>query len=152
VENHLHRQIREAVETLLTGLTTTGSKVYANRLQPMADGNLPGLRIFMDQEESSVLTVHAPQMQDRQLGIIVECCAKVSAAPGSTPLDDTLDQISKEVEVALSAGVTLGGKNLPVTYLGMQFDDELVDKPIGIKRLRFSLNYSAYSNAPDVLI
>ncbi|MFA6121918.1 MAG: hypothetical protein WCT35_04895 [Sideroxydans sp.] len=144
--NHLHRQIREAVETLLTGLTTTDTKVYANRLQPMADANLPGLRIFMDSEESTVLTVHTPQLQERQLGIIVECCAKAS-----TSLDDTLDQISKEVETAVAAGITLSSKHLPITYLGMQFDDDLADKPVGVKRLRFSIDYTAYSNAPDVL-
>lgn len=144
--NHLHRQIREALETLLSGLTTTQSRVYANRLQPMTDATLPGLRIYADQEEASVLTVHSPQMQERRLELIVECCAKASTA-----LDDTLDQISKEVEVAISAGITLSGKTLPITYLGMQFDDELADKPVGIKRLRFSIEFSAMNNAPDVL-
>jgi len=145
--NHLHRQIREAVETLLTGLATTGAKVYANRLQPMADANLPGLRVFMDDEEVEVLTLHDPYMQERRLTLIVECCAKAS-----TTLDDVLDGSSKEVEIALSGGITLGGKVLPCVYSGMQFDDALADKPVGIKRLRFFINYSAMSNAPDVLI
>lgn len=144
--NHLHRQIREAVETLLTGLTTTGSRVYANRLQPLADANLPGLRVFMDEEEVEVLTIHAPYMQDRKLSLIVECCAKAN-----TTLDDTLDGSSKEVEAALSGGITLSGQVLPCVYAGMQFDDALADKPVGVKRLRFFVTYTAMSNAPDVL-
>lgn len=144
--NHLHRQIREAVETLLTGLTTTGTKVYANRLQPLMDANLPGLRIFMDEEEAEALTIHAPQMLERKLTMIVECCAKAVAT-----LDDTLDASSKEVEIALSGGITLGGKKLLCTYAGMQFDDALADKPAGVKRLRFLISYTAMSNAPDVL-
>ena len=144
---HLHRQIREAVETLLTGLTTTGSRVYANRLQPMADANLPGLRVYMDQEEAEGLTVHTPQVQSRKAMLVVECCAK-----SSTALDDTLDGSSKEVEIALASGVTLSGKNVPIFYVGMEFDDDLADKPIGVKRLRFSVNFTAMSNAPDVLI
>lgn len=145
--NHLHRQIREAVETLLTGLTTTGARVYANRLQPMADANLPGLRVFMDDEECEQLTIHTPVVQDRRLTMIVECCAK-----DATSLDDTLDASSNEVEVALASGITLNGKVLPCVYTGMQFDDALSDKPVGIKRLRFFVTYSAASNAPDVLI
>lgn len=144
--NHLHRQIREAVETLLTGLTTTGAKVYANRLQPLADANLPGLRVFMDDEEADALTIHAPYMQERKLSMIVECCAKVA-----TSLDDTLDASSKEVETALSGGITISGKVLPCVYSGMQFDDALADKPVGVKRLRFFVTYTAMSNAPDVL-
>lgn len=145
--NHLHRQIREAVETLLSGLATTSTRVYANRLQPMADANLPGLRVFMDEEECESLTVHSPQMQDRRLAMIVECCAKAA-----TNLDDTLDASSKEVETALSTGITISGKVLPATYSGMQFDDAISDKPVGIKRLRFFITYTAESNAPDVLI
>jgi hypothetical protein len=144
--NHLHRQLREALETLLTGLATTGTRVYANRLQPMADANLPGLRVFMDEEKADILTVHYPQMQDRNLAVIIECCAKAS-----TVLDDTLDQISKEVEIAVAPGITIGSKTLAVFYAGMQFDDDLADKPVGIKRLRFNLIYTAMSNAPDVL-
>lgn len=144
--NHLHRQIREAVETLLGGLATTSTRVYANRLQPLADANLPGLRVFMDDEEVDSLTIHAPLMQDRKLGLVVECCAKAA-----TNLDDTLDASSMEVETALAAGITLSGKVLPAVYTGMQFDDAISDKPVGIKRLRFSITYTAMSNAPDVL-
>ena len=144
--NHLHKQIRDALKTALTGLATTGSRVYANRLQPMADANLPGLRIFTDAEEVEALTLHAPAMQSRRLELVVECCAK--AASG---LDDTLDQISKEVEVAMASGITISGISLEVMYLGMQFDDDLADKPVGVKRLRFSIGYTATSNAPDVL-
>jgi hypothetical protein len=144
--DHLHKQIRTAVATLLNNLTTTSTRVYPNRLQPMADANLPGLRIFMDSEDASAITVHSPVVLERQLAVVVECCAKASTA-----LDDTLDLSSKEVETALAAGITLSSRNLPVTYTGMQFDDDLADKPIGIKRLRFSIDYTAMSNTPDVL-
>lgn len=144
--NHLHKQIRDAVKTALTGLTTTASRVWANRLQAMQDANLPGLRIYADEETAEVGTIHAPYLQSRELTLTVEACAK--AASG---LDDTLDQIAKEVEVALSAGVTISGQVLPVIYTGMSFDDELLDKPVGVKRMRYSIQYTAMSNAPDVL-
>lgn len=144
--NHLHKQIRDAVETKCTSLTTTGSRVYANRLQPMAEANLPGLRIYTDEESVAIATIHAPSMQERTLTIVVEGCAK--AASG---LDDTLDQIAKEVETALAGGITVGSATLYPDYTGMSYSDEQLDKPIGVKRMTFSLLYTAMSNAPDVL-
>jgi hypothetical protein len=85
--------------------------------------------------------------QDRTLALSV-----VAVAKASTALDDTLDLMSKEVETALANGLTLSGKNLPVLYAGMQFEDEASDKPVGIKRMRFTISFTAMSNAPDVLI
>lgn len=143
--NHLHRQIRERVETMLTGLTTTGSRVYANRLHPLTDANLPGLRIYMDEEE--VIESGIDKVQTRRPMLIVECCAKAT-----TTLDDTLDGSSKEVEIALSGGITLGSNWIDAEYAGMQFDDALAEKPCGLKRLRFAITFTAAANAPDVLI
>ena len=143
--DHLHKQIRAALVTALTGLATTGARVYANRLRPMQDADLPGLRIYLDEEEAEGLLIHSPEMYDRRLTIVVEGVAKASSA-----LDDTLDQISKEVEIALAAGLTVAGRSLEVFYSGMQFTDEQLDKPVGVKRMSFSLTYTAMSTTPDV--
>ncbi len=144
--DHLHTQIRNALKTALGGLVTSASRVYANRLQPMADANLPGLRIYADDEQAEAQTVHAPYLAERRLQVVVECCAK-----HATVLDDTLDLMSKEVEIALAAGITVAGRVLDVVYTGMNFDDEQSDKPVGVKRLQFSITYTAMSNAPDTL-
>ena len=144
--DHLHKQIRGAVVTKLTGLTTSGSRVYANRLAPLPDTAQPSLTITLDEETSEGLTVHHPQAQGRTLTLAVSAIAKASAG-----LDDTLDLMSKEVEVALSSGITIGSVHLDVLYTGMQFDDEQLDKPVGIKRMTFSIEFTAMSNAPDAL-
>ena len=144
--DHLHKQIRGAVVTKLTGLTTSGSRVYANRLAPLPDTTLPSLTITLDDETAEGLTVHQPQAQERTLTLAVSAMAKASAG-----LDDTLDLMSKEVEIALSGGITIGGVHLDVLYTGMQFDDEQLDKPVGVKRMTFSIVFTAMNNAPDVL-
>lgn len=59
--------------------------------------------------------------------------------------------MSKEVEVALAAGITVGSRTLDVFYNGMSFEDEQSDKPVGIKRMSFTIPYTAAANAPDVL-
>ncbi|OQZ07386.1 MAG: hypothetical protein B6D36_00160 [Planctomycetes bacterium UTPLA1] len=145
--NHLHKQIRDALVTALTGLATTGSRVFANRLRPMQDTDLPGLRIYLDDEQAETLTVDSPYVQQRTLTASVEACAKVAIG-----LDDTLDLISKEVEIALSAGLTIGSRTLDVFYTGMRFDEEQLDKPVGVKRMQFSILFRAMHNAPDALI
>src|SRR5574343_361509 len=109
--NHVHKQIRDAVKTALTGLATTGSRVWANRLQVMQDADLPGLRIYADDETSADLSMHAPGISERQLTLVVE--AVVKAVSG---LDDTLDQIAKEVETALAGTITVSGKPLDIAY------------------------------------
>lgn len=145
--DHLHKQIRTAVVTALTGLTTSGSRVYANRLAPLPDTTSPSLLITLDEETSDGLTIHTPQAQQRTLSLFVAAVVKTS-----TNLDDTLDLMSKEVEIALSAGITVGIRLLEVFYQGMSFEDEQSDKPVGIKRMSFSIPFTAMSNAPDVLI
>lgn len=145
--DHLHKQIRGALVTALTGLTTSGARVYANRLAPLPDTTSPSLLITLDDESAAGLTIHSPQAQDRTLTLSVAAVAKASSN-----LDDTLDLMSKEVEVALSAGITVGGRLLEVFYTGMSFEDQQSDKPVGIKRMSFSVQFSAMSNAPDVLI
>jgi len=59
--------------------------------------------------------------------------------------------MSKEVETALAAGITVGSRTLDVFYTGMSFDDEQSDKPVGIKRMQFSIQFTAAANAPDAL-
>lgn len=144
--DHLHKQIRDKLETLLTGLTTSGNRVYANRLQPLADANLPGLRIYADDERAEAQTIHAPYLLEHTLQIAIECCAKAVSN-----LDDTLDLMSKEVETAMAAGITISSHVLVPVYTGMSFDDAQSDKSVGVKRLQFSITYTAMSNAPDTL-
>ena len=48
---HLRKQIRDNFVTALTSLSTTGSRVYASRVYPMAAANLPGLCVYAKSEE-----------------------------------------------------------------------------------------------------
>lgn len=144
--DHLHKQIRSAVVTKLTGLTTSGSRVYANRLQPLPDAMSPTLLVTLDEEIATQATFHTNPIYERDLRLSVAAIYKAASA-----LDDTLDLMSKEVETALAAGITVGSRTLDVFYAGMSCDGEQADKPVGIKRMSFSIQYTAAANAPDVL-
>ena len=97
--NHLRRQIREQVGTTLTGLSTTGSNVFQSRVYPMESAGLPGLCICTQNEDVSIDAMGATRKVGRDLELIVE-----GYATGSN-LDDTLDQIGKEVETALAGDI-----------------------------------------------
>ena len=69
--DHAHKQIRTAIVTALTNLTTTATRVYANRLRPMADADVPGLRIFLDDENAEVIDMQAAYTQERTVTLVV---------------------------------------------------------------------------------
>lgn len=143
--NHLHRQIREAVSTALTGLTTSAARVYSNRLHPFEAASLPGLRISVDSDQVTPITVHQPVVQQHQLELVVECVARASA-----DLDDTCDLMSKEVEVVLAGGVSVGSATIRPTLSGSEYDQEAAGTPAGAKRLTFLVDYTCLSTTPDV--
>lgn len=145
--SHAHKLIRDAAKTALTGLASTGARVYANRLHALSESELPALRIFLDSETVEEASVHRPAQQDRTLGLVVECCAK-----STTALDDTCDQIQLEVEAAMYAGFSAGGKTLYPTLTGSAYDDAIGMTPVAVKRVAFRINYFTLANAPDSLI
>lgn len=142
--NHLHRQIREAVATDLTGLTTSGARVYPNRLHPFEVSSLPGLRISVAEDTVTAATVHQPHVQEHALALVVECVARASV-----DLDDTCDQMAKEVEVALAGGVTVGTRTFYPVLTGSHYDDEAAGTPAGAKRLTFAFDYACLNTTPD---
>ena len=145
--SHAHTLIRNAAVTRLTGLTTSGARVYANRQYPLADANLPGLRVFLNDENVSTDTIHAPAVQSRTVQLVVECCAKDGAT-----LDVTCDTMQNEVEKALAAGITVSGKVITPNLVGSRYDFEAASTPVGVKRLSFTVEFFTLANAPDSLI
>ncbi|MCC7041109.1 MAG: hypothetical protein IT516_12445 [Burkholderiales bacterium] len=146
--NHLRRQIREAVGTKLTGLTTTGSRVYQSRVYPVQNTELPCLLVFARSESVEAESVHAPRVLSRLLQIEVDAVTKATA-----DLDDTLDQICKEVEIALAPPVSGGLMNLVEDIVLRSTDIELsgsAEKPTGVARMVFEVSYYHLDSTPDV--
>ena len=144
--NHVRRQIREQVGTILTGLTTTGSNVYQSRVYPLEDGNLPGLVIYTKSETSEPVVVNANKLLFRDLTLVVEAYVKATS-----DFDDTIDQIAKEVEQAIAADPTLSSKAKD-TFLSstdIEFNAE-GEKPVAYISLEFTVEYYTLEQSPDV--
>jgi len=116
---HVRKQIRDAIVTACTGLTTTGNNVFRNRVFPLEGGKLPALCIFTKSEVIDYDTMTRSRSVMRRLEVAVEAYVKATAN-----YDNTLDTISVQVEEALASDVTLGGlsKDLKITAFEADFD------------------------------
>lgn len=148
---HIRTSIRTAIASRLTGLTTTGARCYPSRIQPLADANLPCLRVYLDEEEIGAETIHDDPLLQRIAVLRVECCAKAVSN-----LDATLDTMLAEVEsaIATAADQTYGGllKSRPVpTSISVDLEDGL-EKPVGIATLSYRTVYFTAASTPATAI
>lgn len=134
---HARQQIREACAALVTGLATTGSRVFQSRMRP-AD-QLPCLLVTANDE--SVAPGSIGNLYERELQLVIRAFAK-----GSATLDDTLDQIAQEVEAAMAAY-----QRAQLDKVEVDFDDEL-EKPVGSIALTYRVSYFTAAGDPGQLI
>ena len=145
--DHVRKQIRDAAITVLTGLTTTGSRVYASRVYPLTKAKLPGLLVYTPLEDSARVDSPRDSMRDMQLhvhGIVAI----------TTNLEDEMDKIAFEVEEALDG---LGHADLAKIYHGIRgtistLSDEEAAKPHGAIAMEFLYTYRTTTGYPGVAV
>jgi len=145
--SHVRQQIREAAATVLTGLTTTSTRVFQSRLRPLKDTDLPCLLVNTDDEDIETIGFTVGAQQERSLMLSIRAVAKVSST-----LDDTLDTILAEVETALAAQ-TLGNraKGLVLEKISIEMNDEL-EKPVGIATAQYRVTYYTATGTPGTAL
>lgn len=137
--DHKAEQIMAAVMDNLNGLLTTGAKVFRGRVWPLQDADMPGLLVYMGDDTIQPVGSSSINALGSVLTINIEARVKSS----SQQLDTALNQIRKEVEIALLTTPTQGlafvvdtglvKANAPVL--------EALDKPVGSLRMEFSVQY-----------
>jgi len=146
--SHVRKQIRDALATQLTGLATTGSRVFKTRLYPIGEAKLPAILIYANSESASMLSIGQPRLNQRTLDLSVECVAKATSS-----IEDTLDQMALEVEEAIYTDVTLGGltKDVVLSTTEIEISAE-GDQPVGGIRLNYLATYAVREDNPDVAV
>ena len=139
---HLRNQIRDAMVTRLTNLTTTGTNVFRSRIYPLESNNLPGLCIFTKSEVTTFDTLTRPRSINRVLEIGVEAYVKATSN-----YDNTLDTIAVEVEEAIASDVTFGSlaKDTQVTSFEGDYSGD-GEQPIAIGRFTVEVIYRTLEN------
>ena len=144
---HLRQSIRERIATDVTGLSTTGSNVFQSRFYPAEDASLPCLLVYTTSEESEVTEIASPRPMTRLLNVIVQ------GVVGATTPDDTLDTISKEIEVAMASDVTINdlADNSFLSSTDIEFNAD-GSKPICTVMLNYVVEYRNVDNDPESAI
>lgn len=151
---HARKQIRDAVVALVTDLATTGRNVFPSRVYSLADEELPSLSVFTgdagNDEVVTKVTLGSPGKRPlfkRDCPLLIEGHAKVS-----DDIDDVLDQIALEVEIAMSNPITIGARDVPAQLrsTAKELSGEGEDQ-IGVVRLLYTVTYVTAENTPDVL-
>lgn len=146
--SHVRTQIRDALTTQLTGLATTGSRVFKTRLYPIGEAKLPAILIYANSEDNSIQSIGQPRLSVRTLSVSVECVAKATSS-----IEDTLDQMALEVEEAVYTDVTLGGLTKDVVLSSTEIEISAEgDQPVGGIRLNYLATYAVREDNPDVAV
>ena len=142
---HLRRQIRNRVATTLTGLTTTGSNVFQSRVYPMETGGLPGICIYTNDESVDIASIGATRTLFRELNLMVEGYASAGSS-----LENTLDKIGKEIEVAMSGDIKINNlamdSRLTNVEVSLSGDGS---SSLGVIRHTYLVTYQNLENTPD---
>lgn len=146
---HARESIRKAVIAALAGLTTTGSRVNGRLIHTAEAGDLPALNVYTAADgevKSAVVADESGDLEARDLPIRIE--ARVYALGD---YEDTLDDITAEVETALHANVALAllivDGSLVLQQTVTEIDGE-GEKPVGLTTMDWLVTYRTDTTAP----
>jgi hypothetical protein len=144
--DHVREQIRSRIVTNVTGLGTTGSRVFESRIYPLESSELPGLLVYTLSESSEPIRIGPNRLIQRNLNLVVQAYCEQNS-----DFDGTIDDICKEVETALASDRTVNGlaKDLFITSTEISFSSEGA-KAIGYATLLFEVDYYTDAQSPDV--
>lgn len=141
-------QIHAALVTALTGLTTTGTRVFDDDVAPIPESSLPALRVLDDgAEEIEYLTQRPPRTLARRVTFTTQILAKAADAKA------TLNTSLQEIEAAVYANRTLGGlaRDMRVGPVDKSYSDE-IDKRTGRADLVITVEWQCLEGSPQTPI
>jgi hypothetical protein len=149
--DHMRKRIRAYLETQLTGLPTTGPRVFVGRTRPLGAEHAPTLLIYMRTETSARAVMGRPPKQERVATLFLEGRVVTADVP-----DDVLDSIAVEVEERMGQIISyeppvsvLGGLAQNCELVGTEIIAESDSKNhVGGIRLEYRVTYRVTEGAP----
>lgn len=143
----VRKQIRDAVAAALAGLTTTGTRVFENRTHELQDADVPGLRLYTNEESIATGSMGVGRRRQHTLDLVVEACSKQASG-----MDDELDAMIKEVLERIDANQGAGGaKYIEPRRIEIDMEGE-AEKEVGVARMTFEVLYYTAQGAADVAL
>jgi hypothetical protein len=146
--DHVRQQIRDRVITNVTGLTTTGARVFKSRVYPLNADTMPALLVYSTTEDSDIDVMGFPGVLNRIVNVVIEGYVR-----NITVYDNLIDDICQEVEVAMANDPTINGlaKNSFLSGTEINYTGE-GDQPIGVVTMNYVVQYRTATNAPSVAL
>tara|TARA_Y100001963_G_scaffold160024_1_gene267149 strand:+ start:4845 stop:5291 length:447 start_codon:yes stop_codon:yes gene_type:complete len=144
--DHLRNQIRDRVATQLTGLTTTGSNVFQTPIVTGEEQTFPALAIYITNEVTGETATMGHL--DRECELHIDGYSDASAT-----ILDTLDLISKEVEIQMQSSSGSPVSAIVEHYYLTGTDIEIRNqdtRPVGVVMMTYYVRYRTTQVAPDV--
>ena len=147
---HVRQQIQEQFVRNCANLTTTSTRVFKSRVYDMDQTEVPALCIYANSEASARATMQTTASLERTLDVIVEGYVQENLA---SEMDDTMDTIAAEVEVAIASDPTCNGlaKDTVLTSTELTMTGE-GDLPGGMVRMTWTVLYFTKTTAPTVAL
>lgn len=150
--SHARTQIRNAAVTALTGLTTTGARVYKGRVRPLGAAHDPALLVYARVTRSETDS-RPPRKFMHTLQLFVEGRVSKAGAAAAADLEDALDQVELEVTAAIAASGNLSGLVQDIMPVASTLTTEAPgERHEGEVRIEFEVLYRTAEAAPDVII
>ncbi len=145
---HVREQIIEAVKTAVTGLPTTGPRVFRNRVSPLERNERPALivRFPPATEDVTADQLPAPRIMDRTCRIDVTAIVSTQE-----DFDSLLNQISLEVETALAMPIVGPWKHLTLRRVDFNLTGT-AEKPTGQTDMTYEARYFVREDAPGTAL
>jgi len=147
--DHRAEQILDAFTALVTGLTTTGANVVRDRPYNIDESISSALSVYQGDDTPFDSGLDNWQLEDKQLDISVDIHVKQSS---EIPISKQLNQIRKEIHIALMADRTLGLSFARNFLAGVAETPEIEagEKVTAKQTLNFSIDYRASVTDPSL--
>lgn len=149
--DHVREQIAVAFIAAITGLATTGARVYRDRdteAEPLdPNTELPALVVEDDGDPAEIITLGNSRILERQMRVTVT--AHVKALSGAST---QLNQILKELEIALALAPLGGAKYSVIASVAQRESSAAGDQPAKRQSFGFDLLYYTQHDVPDVAL
>jgi len=144
---HRAETIVDTVTTLLTGLTTTGSRVFRGRAIPVDVSQGPALLVFMG-PDAIVNRLNFDKI-DSLLSVYIEAYVKQNDAP-----DTVLNTIREEINIAMQADYTLGlGNGFVINTIENDTLEPVLshetEKNTAVQRFQYEVHYRRTRTDPS---
>jgi hypothetical protein len=146
------QQIIEAIKTRLLSGTDADARVYADRLWPLDEGELPAIRLYELREQVTPETIHFPVLEKHELEVGIELCAASAAG-----IDAVLAALKLQVLQCLfdtQPHSTLGFTNVRCAHTGtgpMQ-PIETATSQLAQRTLQVTARFSAFAHQPETFV